>query len=127
MTTEQIARICHEANRAYCRAIGDYSHQPWLYTPPEIQASVINGVEAKMANPSMTPRQSHENWLRFKERQGWVYGPEKDLEARTHPCVLPYDQLPEADRVKDELFTAIIGVFVKPTTRGGIMNSAIND
>jgi hypothetical protein len=114
MRNTQIAKICHETNRAYCAAFGDLSHKPWENTPAEIQASVLDGVAMKRDNPEVTPRQSHENWLRFKEKQGWIYGPVKDLERKTHPCFLPYDELPLSDRVKDELFTAIVAVLSQP-------------
>lgn len=29
MTIEQIARVCHEVNRAYCESMGDTSQVPW--------------------------------------------------------------------------------------------------
>ena len=33
MQTEQIARVCHEVNRAYCKALGDESQLPWVDAP----------------------------------------------------------------------------------------------
>ena len=39
---------------------------------------------------------------------GWVYGAEKNAELKTHPCLVPYGDLPVEQRVKDELFTAIV-------------------
>lgn len=37
-----------------------------------------------------------------------VYGEVKDGEAKTHPCLVPYEQLPPAQRLKDDLFAAIV-------------------
>lgn len=33
MTEDQIARVCHEVNRAYCQALGDNSQPTWEEAP----------------------------------------------------------------------------------------------
>lgn len=104
LSIEDIARACHEANRAYCESIGDTSQVPWDEAPENIKASAIAGVNNILDNPDTTPEQSHESWLAFKEADGWVYGEVKDAEAKTHPCMVPYDKLPEAQREKDSIF-----------------------
>ena len=43
MNIEDIARICHEANRAYCKAFGDDSHLPWDSAPQWQRESAIMG------------------------------------------------------------------------------------
>ena len=43
-----------------------------------------------------------------KENTGWKYGPLKDPEKKEHPCFLPYDQLPVADRMKDHVFVKVV-------------------
>ena len=35
---------------------------------------------------------------------GWVYGIVKDPESKTHPCLVPYQDLPAEQRIKDSLF-----------------------
>ena len=103
LTEEQIARICHEANRAYCLAIGDASQLAWDDAPEWQRMSATKGVVA-----GATPEQSHASWLQEKAATGWVYGPVKDADQKTHPCMVPYDQLPEEQQVKDRLFRAIV-------------------
>lgn len=107
MKVEQLAGICHDANRAYCKSIGDQSQVPWTDAPDWQRGSAINGVKMHLARPWATPEDSHKSWLAQKEAEGWKYGPVKDAEAKTHPCVLPYDQLMVEQRAKDYLFTAI--------------------
>ncbi|MFD0468599.1 RyR domain-containing protein [Nonomuraea thailandensis] len=51
----------------------------------------------------------HEAWCEHKRAEGWTYGPDKDPDAKTHPCLVPYDQLPVEQRVKDAVFHAIVG------------------
>jgi hypothetical protein len=106
---EMIARTCHEVNRAYCIGLGDLSQLPWDQAPDWQRESVRNGVRFHIANPGSSPAASHENWLKEKIEQGWVYGPVKDAEAKTHPCCLPYEDLPEAQKTKDRLFIAVVG------------------
>ncbi|WP_110930671.1 RyR domain-containing protein [Paenibacillus bouchesdurhonensis] len=110
MKNEQIARICHEVNRAYCSSIGDASQPNWEDALEWQKDSAVNGVEFHLNNDT-TPEQSHENWMREKIASGWVYGPVKDPEKKEHPCMIPYDQLPKEQRTKDYLFKAIVDCF----------------
>jgi hypothetical protein len=41
-------------------------------------------------------------------KDGWVYGEVKDAEKKTHPCLVPFDQLPLFQQKKDKLFCAIV-------------------
>jgi hypothetical protein len=109
MSIEVIARICHEVNRIYCKSIGDNSQAPWDDAPEWQRQSAINGVRHKLENPQATPEDSHKNWLTEKERDGWKYGPVKDVEKKEHPCFVSYHELPESQRIKDELFLAVCG------------------
>lgn len=108
MDKEQIAKICHSINRAYCQSLGDISQPAWDNAPEWQKKSAIAGVEMHLANPDATPEQSHESWLAEKEADGWVYGDVKDAEAKTHPCVLPYADLPAEQKAKDYLFREVV-------------------
>ena len=110
MLVEQIAQVCHEANRAYCRTIGDFSQPSWDDAPDWQKLSAINGVRYHLENPDVTPEDSHVNWMKEKLEAGWKYGPVKDPETKEHPCMKPYGQLPEEQRQKDALFMAIVNV-----------------
>lgn len=106
-TDEQVARVCHEANRALQYAHGDaLPSQPWDAEDPHIKASAIEGV--RNARNGQTPRQLHDSWMQFKLTEGWRYGPEKDWAAKTHPCLMPYEDLPQRERDKDALFQLIV-------------------
>lgn len=105
---EKIARICHEANRAYCQAIGDHSQPSWLLAPEWQKQSAIQGVQFHIERPDADPRASHENWLYQKRLDGWSYGEVKGPERKQHPCFLPYDSLPVEQKAKDFIFRAIV-------------------
>lgn len=102
------AMVAHEANRAYCLTVGDSSQSDWKSAPGWQRDSAIAGAAAIAANPATTPEQSHEGWTAQKVADGWVYGPVKDAEKKTHPCLVPYDELPAFQRVKDALFGAAV-------------------
>lgn len=107
-----LARVTHEANAAWCLAHGDTSQPPWDEAPDWQTSSARDGVEFALAGAS--PEELHENWSALKIREGWTYGEEKDPEAKTHPCLVPYDQLPEQQRTKDALFHAIVAALAEP-------------
>jgi hypothetical protein len=104
---ECVARICHEANRAYCVILGDSTQPPWEWAPQWQRDSACAGVRFRFEHPFDPASASHEQWLAHKQAEGWIYGSKKDPEAKTHPCMVPFDELPEEQRVKDELFAAI--------------------
>lgn len=101
---ERIAEVCHEANRTYCKAVGDDTQVAWAEAPEWQKASAINGVSAILSGQITSPRQSHESWMEQKKRDGWIFGHVKNADTREHPCMLPYDELPPEQRVKDTLF-----------------------
>lgn len=108
MLIEQIAEICHEANRALCQATGDNSQPAWKQAPDWQKESAINGVQFHLANPDASASHSHEEWLREKRATGWQYGPVKDQGKKEHPCIVPFDELPAEQQAKDYLFQAIV-------------------
>lgn len=108
MDVQSIARVCHEANRAYCQSIGDNSQLDWDSAPDWQKHSVENGVRFHLENPNAAPSHSHEEWLKEKQATGWKYGPVKDPEKKEHPCFVPYEELPEEQKKKDALFIAVV-------------------
>jgi len=114
---EQVAKICHEANRAYCETLGDMSQPRWEEAPDWQKDSARNGVKFHFAqhatgvNP--LPSASHDKWLEQKRAEGWKWGRVKDPAKKEHPCFLPYDELPIEQRLKDYIFGAICEAFVE--------------
>jgi len=105
---EAIARVAHEANRGWCEAHGDTSQKVWELAEEWQRSSAINGVRFVLEHPDAGDSAQHENWMREKVEQGWVYGPEKNADLRTHPCLMPFEKLPPMQQAKDRLFRAIV-------------------
>lgn len=106
--TTQIAKLCHEVNRAYCQATGDDSQVAWADAPEWQKTSAYNGVAGHLSGALKSPADSHESWLAEKAATGWSYGPVKDADKKEHPCFVPYNQLPASQQVKDHLFEAVV-------------------
>lgn len=107
---ELIAKLCHEANRAYCQSIGDNSQPTWEEAPQWQKDSAKNGVAFHLEHERY-PFESHVNWVAEKVADGWVYGEVKDPEKKTHPCIVPYDELPVEQQAKDYIFKSIVDTF----------------
>lgn len=103
-----IATICHEANKAYCESIGDYSQKSWCAAPSWQRESAVKGVDFLLTHPDAPPSASHESWLAEKYRTGWKYGPVKDPLKKEHPCFRPYEELAPEQKIKDTLFHSIV-------------------
>lgn len=103
-----IARVCHEANRAYCLMLGDESQPHWEDAPEWQKQSAVNGVQFHVENPQAGPAGSHVNWMKEKLADGWKYGSVKDADKKEHPCLVRYEELPVEQRVKDTLFLSIV-------------------
>lgn len=43
----------------------------------------------------------HENWALERINQGWSYGETRNDALKQHPCLIPYDELPDAEKVFD--------------------------
>ncbi len=102
------AKITHAVNKAYCESIGDFSQLDWDESPTWQQESAIKGVQFILDNPKAKPSASHESWLKEKYADGWQYGKEKNSVLKTHPCCVPYVDLPKEQKSKDFIFGAIV-------------------
>lgn len=104
---ELTAAICHEANRELQIAAGDDSVSPhWKSAPQWQKDSAIEGVQNALKG--LTPKEMHESWMQSKLDDGWEYGAVKNAVSKTHPCLVPYEELPEDQKLKDVVFLSIV-------------------
>ena len=43
----------------------------------------------------------HEVWAKSRMEQGWTYGEERNDALKHHPCLVPYEELPEVEKAYD--------------------------
>lgn len=120
MNTWDIASVCHEVNRAVCEAAGDHSQKPWAEAAQWQRDSANKGVNFAIDNPGAAASAQHDAWMADKIADGWVYGPVKDAAAKTHPCLVPYHQLPFEQRVKDHTFRAVVAALLPYRWSAGV-------
>lgn len=106
MNNTDIARYAHEVNRRIQELLGEDPSPHWEDAPDWQRNSAITGVNK--AKAGLTPEALHESWMEHKLLEGWTYGETKDPDAKTHPCLLPYDSLPQEQKLKDHVFRAVV-------------------
>ena len=109
---EFVARLCHEVNRSYSAAIGESKILPmWEDLELEFKYSALRGVGYVATNDDATGRDMHDAWLVDKRNAGWRYGDVKSVDNKTHPNMVPYDQLHTTQQAKDAIFLTICRAF----------------
>lgn len=106
---EAVAQTVHEAIRAWGAAHGQTDIPCWDEAPEWMHKSTRESVLHVLKNRGMDGRTQHHLWMEEKVRDGWRYGPSKSEETKTHPLLVPFDELPEVEKKKDELVIAIVG------------------
>lgn len=43
----------------------------------------------------------HEIWAKARMEEGWRYGELQNEKMKTHPCLIPYNELPESEKAYD--------------------------
>jgi hypothetical protein len=104
----EMAKVCHQANKAWCEVNGDNSQKDWMEAEKWQRESAILGVAFRLDNPNTGKDAQHNAWMDDKLKHGWIYGEAKDAEKKTHPCIVPFEQLPLFQQKKDALFCAIV-------------------
>jgi len=109
MTNYDMARVARAAISVYQQTLGD-PRSPDLDDAPEShRESLLAGVDVALSGA--TPAQQHAAWVSWHLDRGWKYGPVRDEEARTHPNLRPYEELPDEQQRVDKLFQGVVLAF----------------
>ena len=79
----------------------------WEVRDEAFRTQFVAVVDRICANPDTTPEAEHDSWVRAYEAMGWRYGPQRDVTAKTHPDMVPFDALDPLEREKDAVFLAL--------------------
>ena len=83
----------------------------WHEREGDFRVQFLKVIDRQMGpQRSSSPEELHGSWVQAYEVNGWVYGPTYDAEARTHPDMVPYDQLGTLERDKDAVFVALCDI-----------------
>lgn len=71
------------------------------YIPSPADTSMVQLPEELLPLVEEMAKNVHEVWSRNRISEGWTYGPERDDANRRHPCLVPYEELPENEKEYD--------------------------
>lgn len=71
------------------------------YIPKPIDTSEISLTPELQELTEEMARNVHEVWSQTRINDGWAYGPERNDAQKKHPCLVPYDELPESEKEYD--------------------------
>ena len=80
------------------------------YLPQPMDTSDIQLPEELNALIEQMAKNVHEVWAQSRMEQGWTYGEQRSDTLKQHPCLIPYEELPEIEKAYDR--DTAIGTFL---------------
>ena len=71
------------------------------YVPQPMDTSDIQLPEELNLLIEAMAKNVHEVWAQSRMEQGWTYGEERNDVLKHHPCLIPYEELPEIEKAYD--------------------------
>ena len=71
------------------------------YTPEPMDLSSVDLPESLIQLSERIAENVHEVWAKARMDEGWTYGEKRDDIHKKHPCLVPYDELPEEEKEYD--------------------------
>ncbi len=68
------------------------------YVPAPKDVSGIELPEALKPLRELLAKNTHEVWAQTRIAQGWSFGETRDDAKKLHPCLIPYEELSEAEK-----------------------------
>lgn len=106
---ERQAVFIYEAARLQAASVGaPIIPEPWDDRDEKFRTQMLGNV-AKMMGPDRftDPVEAHNSWWDAYQDMGWVYGPERNVDAKTHPDMVPFEDLGWEERIKDAVYIAL--------------------
>jgi hypothetical protein len=72
-----------------------------MYSPKPIDTSNIKLSDDIIALSESLAKNTHDVWGAGRIAEGWTYGNARDDKNKTHPCLVPYEELPESEKEYD--------------------------
>jgi hypothetical protein len=71
------------------------------YQPEPMDTSAVQLTADLLELTELLARNAHETWARQRLADGWRYGSQRDDARKEHPCLVPYELLPESEKEYD--------------------------
>ena len=69
--------------------------------PEPMDLSLVDLPESLIQLSERIAENVHEVWAKARMDEGWTYGEKRDDIHKKHPCLVPYDELPEEEKEYD--------------------------
>ena len=107
--TERRAWFIYEAARLQAIAVdAPVVPELWHQREEKFRAQFLEVIQ-RQCGPfrSADPEALHDDWVVAYAKMGWRYGPVRSTTEKTHPDMVPYDQLEQHEQDKDAVFVAL--------------------
>jgi ryanodine receptor 2 len=71
------------------------------YNPQPLDTSSVKLSADLLQLTELLAKNTHEVWAAQRISEGWQYGKERDDSKKLHPCLVPYEDLPESEKEYD--------------------------
>lgn len=106
------ARVANAVNNALRMHFNEPANASWDELDDESKHRAMIGVAKAAEDPDMTPMECHKLWIESMAADGYRFGENIDYVRKEHPAMVPYTQLPEPQKLKTQLFLAIVRALV---------------
>lgn len=76
------------------------------YVPKPMDTSQVALPEELHQLLEQFAKNTHEVWAAQRIQAGWRFGEKRNDEAKEHPCLVPYEDLPESEKQYDRATAA---------------------
>lgn len=107
--TERRAKFVYEAARIAAIAVNaSVVPDPWDKREDAFRKQFLQVIDRQCGpERSASPEELHGTWMDAYLKMGWTYGGKYDREKRVHPDLVPYAELGQLERDKDDVFVAL--------------------
>jgi RyR domain len=96
--------------------------EPWDQRDEAFRSQFLRVIERQCGpDRKSSPEELHDDWVFAYAKMGWSFGWERDPVAKTHPDMVPFDQLEQREQDKDAVFVALCEIarlWIRAVTNG---------
>ena len=71
------------------------------YQPTPIDTTKVFLPQDVLEIGELLAKNTHDTWAAQRLADGWRYGEQRDDAKKLHPCLIPYEELPEEEKEYD--------------------------
>lgn len=107
---ERVAKAIYEATRIEARwSERSIVPEKWEDRDEKFRKNMVDIVVKYLAMDKLpTPEEAHDSWTEAYLKMGWKYGKARDIVKKTHPDMVPFNDLPKDEKDKDSIFLSFV-------------------